>query len=138
MNTGEFISLIAMLTGFIGSCLFCFGTIRTSKSELKDIGTKVFLGQGIIATNLAVQRVDFIYGVFLISFAFCIELIWTLIENHFGIISASSFTLTNDGIANFVGKLIIFSYLMSIYILSWLLCREKILSEYSKFFAENN
>ena len=66
-----YIPTLALLSGLF----FSLGSISTTRKRLEEMGTNLFKGNEIAAMDLALQRVDFIFGVLLLVVVFFLQLI---------------------------------------------------------------
>ena len=73
MNLATVIDLVASALGLFAGAFFCVGVLHVKDSTLETIATSMWGKGEAIAKELALQRVDFIFGAVLLVLSFLVQ-----------------------------------------------------------------
>ena len=75
MSLATVLDLIAAVLGLFSGAFFCIGVLHVKKSTLVSIATLMWGADTIVATELAQQRSDFIFGSALLFLSFLVQVV---------------------------------------------------------------
>lgn len=78
MRLRKFMSLLAIVLGFIGTVFLLFGVLRMTPDVISEIGQPRYDYSVPVLKNLSIQKADTICGFIFVVIAFCLQLTQTL------------------------------------------------------------
>lgn len=110
MNLATVIELSSAALGLFSGVFFCVGVLHVKDSTLKTIATSMWESKPTIARELALQKVDFIFGAYLLFLSFLVQVAGKCLPSNVALSVVVSSTATGVAVG-LVGPVVLLSLL---------------------------